>query len=562
MRSLALTSLENDCRSCYKCIRSCPTKSISFQNGQASIIPDECVYCGRCYLACPQQCKKIRDDKAEAKSLLAKGNCIASIAPSFLASYPGASFVTMKEALLKLGFMDAEETAIGATIVKKEYDKLVDSAKQDVIISTCCHSVNLLVEKHFPAAEKYLAHILSPMQAHAKDIKARHPGCSVIFLGPCISKKNELDRYDGYDDCVLTYLELDELLEEKGIKVRKDEDPKKVEESLARLFPIEGGILETMVKDNPDYEYIAVSGMENCLTTLKDVIEGKVHRAFIEMSSCPGSCINGPAIRPAARSFAAALIEVKRSAGKKDFRTADYEENDLAKSFHNQAFYVATPKEEDIAKILRKIGKTSKKDELNCSSCGYASCREKAIAVLQGKASLEMCLPYLMEKERSFASTVVEGSKNGMAVINETFEFTLVNPSLAKMMGKKQDELLSTPVFEYFDVAPFADAFDGKNIPPMKLELLGSDKIFEITLSFQTRYHILIAMFRDVTNEEKAKKAKAERIEKTAEITTSIISKNMRAVQEIAQLLGESAAETKIALVNLEKSLQEDEDDE
>ena len=156
MRSLALTSLENDCRSCYKCIRSCPTKSISFQNGQASIIPDECVYCGRCYLACPQQCKKIRDDKEEAKSLIAKGNCIASIAPSFLASYPGASFVTMKEALLKLGFMDAEETAIGATIVKKEYDKLVDSAKQDVIISTCCHSVNLLVEKHFPAAEKYL----------------------------------------------------------------------------------------------------------------------------------------------------------------------------------------------------------------------------------------------------------------------------------------------------------------------------------------------------------------------------------------------------------------------
>lgn len=562
MRSLALTSRENDCRSCYKCIRSCPTKSISFQDGQASIIPNECVLCGRCYLACPQQCKQIRDDRDLARSLIAKGNCIASLAPSFLASYPGASFDTMKEALLKLGFQDVEETAIGATIVKKEYDRLVNSNTQDVIISTCCHSVNLLVEKHYPKAEPYLAHILSPMQAHAKDLKSRYPGCSVIFLGPCIAKKNELDRYEEYDDCVLTYLEVDQLLAEKGIEIAQESDPKKVEQSLARLFPIEGGILATMVKDNPDYEYIAVSGMENCLTTLKDVIDGKVHHAFIEMSACAGSCINGPAIRPEARSFASAIIDVKRSAGKKDFNVQDYAENALAKAFHNQSFYRAEPSEEEIINVLRKIGKTSKKDELNCASCGYSTCREKAIAVIQGKASLEMCLPYLMEKERSFASSVVEGSKNGLAVVNETFLFTLVNPALSRMMGKSQTELLSSAVFEYFDLGIFADAFGGANVPPTRLQMAGTEKVFEISLSFQQRYHIVIAVFRDVTLEEKNKRLKAERIQKTAEITSEVISKNMRAVQEIAQLLGEATAETKIALTNLEKTLQEGDGDE
>ena len=561
MRSLALTSRENDCRSCYKCIRACPTKSISFQDGQASIIPNECVYCGRCYLACPQSCKQIRDDKDVVKELLAKGDCYASLAPSFLASYPGTSFESMKKALLALGFADVEETAVGATIVKKEYDRLVDCGEQDVIISTCCHSVNLLVEKHYPKAEPYLAHVLSPMQAHALDLKKRHPGCSVVFLGPCIAKKNEIDRYEGYDDCVLTYLEVDALLAEKGIEVDKVDDPGKIEESLARLFPVEGGILATMVKDNPDYEYIAVSGMENCLQTLSDVIEGKVHKAFIEMSACPGSCINGPAIRPEARAFASAIIDTRRHAGKKDFKVGDYGPEELSKDFRNQSLAYKEPSEEEILKVLRKIGKTTKKDELNCSSCGYSTCREKARAVLQGKANLEMCLPYLMEKERSFASNVVEGSKSGIAVLNETFQFTLVNPALAKMLGRSQEELLSSAVFEFFDLGIFADAFDGVNVPSTKLPLYGTDKVFDVTLVYQHRYHIVLATFRDVTLEENTKKAKAARIEKTAEITSKVIADNMRAVQEIAELLGEATAETKIALTNLQKTLQGEEDD-
>lgn len=561
MRSLALISRENDCRSCYKCIRACPTKSISFHDGQASIIPDECVYCGRCYEVCPQQCKQIRDDKNEARALIEKGNCYASLAPSFLASYPGVSFNAMKEALLKLGFAGVEETAVGATIVKKEYDRLVDSNAQDVFISTCCHSVNLLVEKHYPAAEPYLTHVLSPMQAHALDLKKRHPGCSVIFLGPCIAKKNEIDRYDGYDDSVLTYLELDALLEEKGIELEKEKDSAKLEESLARLFPIEGGILMTMAKDNPDYEYIAVSGMENCLQTLKDVIEGRVHHAFIEMSACPGSCVNGPAIRPEVRSFASAIIDTRRHAGKKDFKVGDFTPEELSKSFRSLAISHNQPSEEEILKVLRKIGKTTPKEELNCSSCGYSTCREKAKAVLQGKANLEMCLPYLMEKERSFASNVVEGSKSGIGVLNDAFQFTLVNPSLAKMLGKSQEELLNSEVFEFFDPEIFADAFSGENVPSTKLSLYNSNKIFDVSLVYQARYHIVLATFRDITQEEEAKKAKAKRAEKTAEITSKVISDNMRAVQEIAQLLGEATAETKIALTNLQKTLKEEDDE-
>ena len=274
----ALTSLTTDCQSCYKCIRKCPTKSISFQNGRATIIPEECVLCGRCYLTCPQNCKKIRDDTALAKTILHENKLVyASVAPSFLAAFPGCSFASFRKALLGLGFSEVEETAIGATIVKQKYDELCDDGKHDVIISTCCHSINLLIEKHYPQASKYLANVLSPMLAHAADIKRRHPEAKVIFFGPCISKKNEVEMYPGYDELALTFLELEAWLKEAGIVLPKDDSAVLLEESKARLFPIDGGILATMAKDNPDFTYLSIGGMEQAMQAIENILQGNVH---------------------------------------------------------------------------------------------------------------------------------------------------------------------------------------------------------------------------------------------------------------------------------------------
>lgn len=107
----------------------------------------------------------------------------------------------MRSALKKLGFKDAGETAVGATIVKREYEKLIENRKQSVIISSCCHSVNTLIQKHYPDVLPYLANVISPMQAHGQLIKNQHPGAKVVFIGPCISKKDEVDKYPDYVDC-------------------------------------------------------------------------------------------------------------------------------------------------------------------------------------------------------------------------------------------------------------------------------------------------------------------------------------------------------------------------
>ena len=271
-------------RSYYECIRHCPVKSIRFSAGQANIVGDECILCGQCFVVCPQNAKQISDDTEKVKVMFqSKSHVIASIAPSFIANYNGVGIENMEKALKLLGFYAAEETAIGATIVKKEYERILKVEKPDILISSACHSVNLLIQKYFPAQLKYLAHIVSPMQAHAIDLKKRYPEAKVVFIGPCVAKKDEADRYDGIVDAVLTFEELSNLLAEKNISFERGSE--NCTESRARLFPIAGGIIKTMECNFEEYSYISIDGAENCIAALRDIEAGEISHCFIEMSS-------------------------------------------------------------------------------------------------------------------------------------------------------------------------------------------------------------------------------------------------------------------------------------
>lgn len=550
-----LYTRENDCRSCYKCIRHCPTKSISFKDGQARIITGECVLCGTCYVVCPQGAKAIRDDKEKAKQLLSSGNCYASLAPSYLSEFPNSNFPKVKKALLELGFAGVEETAVGATIVKREYDKLCEQKQMDVILSTCCHSINTLIEKHHPSLTKCLAPVLSPMQAHAQHLKEEHPGCTVIFLGPCIAKKDEVDKYPGYDDLALTFLELEDLLEEKGIKVEEAEVETPAQ-SKARLFPSEGGVLATMEKNSDGYDYLAFSGMEDCQAAIEAIERGEIHHAFIELSACRGSCLNGPAIRRKKESAVLSLVKTRHSAGKEDFAVT--EKGKLDKEFHPAEEKKHVYSDAAIENILRAIGKYDKKDELNCASCGYPTCRDKAKAVLEGKASLEMCLPYLSEKASSFGNDIVENTPNGIIVVNDDFTVQLINPALASLLKVSPSEAIGQSVENFIDLSYFALCLAGEPIRNKHIHLEKYDLYVELSLVHDEKYHIIIGTVRDRTQTHLEHEKQVHDAKATAEITKDVIEKNMRAVQEIAQLLGESAANTKIALTNLQRTIDPD----
>ena len=552
-----LTLKKSNCKNCYKCIRHCPVKAIRFSGNQAHIIGNECILCGHCFVVCPQNAKEIVDGTEKARVLLQSGDpVVVSLAPSFIANYEGVGIESMRRALKKLGFFDVEETAIGATIVKTEYERMLAEEERDIIITSCCHSVNLLIQKYFPSSLEYLADVMSPMQAHCADIKKRMPGAKTVFIGPCVAKKDEAEYYEGLVDAVLTFEELTNWLKAERIELEKEMD--KTPESRARFFPTTGGILKTMAKNAPGYTYIALDGVENCISALKDIESGKIHKCFIEMSACVGSCIGGPVMEKYHNTSPIKdFVTIANYAGEQDFDVAQPDHVEIKKHFTMIEHKLTQPSENDIMAVLRQMGKFKPSDELNCGSCGYNSCREKAIAIIQGKAEISMCLPFLKDKAESFSDAIVKNTPNGLIVLNEDLEVQQINNAALKIMNiRAASDVLGEPVIRILDPTIFIQVKNsGRTVRDQRTYLAEYKKYVEQTVVSDPDSHMLIGIMRDITDEE-AEKEKNARINKQAiEVADTVVEKQMRIVQEIASLLGETAAETKIALTKLKESV-------
>ena len=554
-----LTLKKSNCKNCHKCIRHCPVKSIRFSGNQAYIISNECILCGHCFVVCPQDAKQVVDDTEKVKVLIQSGDpVIVSLAPSFIANFEGVGINSMRKALKQLGFADAEETAIGATIVKKDYDRMCDESEKDVIISSCCHSINLLIQKHFPELIHHLADTLSPMQAHCKDIKKRNPNAKTVFIGPCVSKKDEAAHYEGIVDAVLTFEELAKWLADEDIPLDMDVDD--TNESKARLFPTTGGILKTMEKRNPEYTYLALDGVDNCIAALKDIKNGNVHKCFIEMSACAGSCIGGPIMEKYHKSPIRHYKDVIEYAGNEDFDVEQPDRIDLIKQFDIITQDDPNPSEKEIKEVLKQMGKYSTADELNCGTCGYNTCREKAIAVIAGKAEISMCLPYLMDRAENFTDTITKITPNGIIILNESLEVQQINENALRIFNLKSDkDILGENVVNLLDTTDFITAlYDGMVIRNKHEYLSEYRKYVEKTIAYDKNYRLLLCILHDVSNEE-TQRVKKENISKqTIEIADKVVDKQMRIVQEIASLLGETTAETKIALTKLKESISDE----
>ncbi len=555
-----LTLKKSNCKNCYKCIRHCPVKAIRFSANQAHIIGNECILCGNCFVVCPQNAKEIVDSTEKVRVLLQSGDpVVVSLAPSFIGNYEGVGIESMRRALMKLGFHDVEETAIGATIVKNEYERMLRQEDREVIISSCCHSINLLIQKYYPSCLEYLADVMSPMQAHSVDIKKRMPNAKTVFIGPCVAKKDEAEYYEGIVDAVLTYEELTKWLNAEGIELEKEVDV--TPESRARFFPTTGGVLKTMTQNAPGYTYIAIDGVENCMAALKDIERGKIKKCFIEMSACVGSCIGGPAMEKLQdASPIKDQITISKYAGERDFDVDQPAPMSLKKNFTMIERKLAEPSEIEIMSVLRQMGKFKASDELNCGSCGYNSCRDKAIAIIHGKAEISMCLPFLKDKAESFSDTIVKNTPNGLIVLNENLEVQQINAAARKIMNiRAESDVLGEPVVRILDPNVFLQAKNsGRGIRNQRTYLAEYKRYIEQTVIYDPESRLLVGIMRDVTDDEAAREKKSRINKHTVEVADSVVERQMRIVQEIASLLGETAAETKIALTKLKESIDDE----
>ena len=548
---------KSNCKNCYKCIRHCPVKSIRFSAGQANIIGNECILCGHCFVVCPQDAKEIVDETEKVQVMMQGDDpVIASLAPSFIANFEGVGIESMREALMKLGFADVQETALGATQVKREYDRILNEEKPNVLISSCCHSINLLVRKYYPSLLPYLANVLTPMKAHCTEIKRRQPNAKTVFIGPCVAKKDEAANSGDVVDAVLTFEELTAWLKKERIELKKEIIPE--EKSRARFFPTTGGILKTMKQDAPGYQYLALDGVENCIAALQDIERGQLKNCFIEMSACPGGCIGGPVMEKYHRSPVRDYVSVASYAGRDDFDIAQPETRDMKDVYPPVRLDAVKPAEHEILQIMHEMGKYKPEDELNCGSCGYDTCREKAIAIFHGKAEISMCLPFLKEKAEGFSNVIVNHSPNALIVLNSSLEVQQMNKAAMNLLNVRfQSDILGDQIVRIMDPKPFMRVKQtGRAVVNQHVYLAEYGRYVEQTIVPAEDGRMLVCIMRDVTKEEDEKKRKEEISMETVEVADQVIDKQMRIVQEIASLLGETAAETKIALSKLKESIQ------
>ena len=285
--------VKTNCRDCHCCIRYCPTKAIRYSGHQANIIGNMCVLCGECYRVCPHDAKSIVDGKEITKVLIqqSEGPVIASIDPVFPAFF-GVGLSSITEGLKAIGFTGVEETAIGAAIVKKHYDMLISESKDDVIISTTCPSVVSLVEKYYSELIPCLAPVVSPMVAHAQDIKRRMPDAKVVHIGGCIARKQE--QYDTDVDAMLTFDELEEIFRLENITLTPHKEPP-LEASMERRFCLPGGMLSCLnTPEDPAFSMMEFDGVDMCRHALDDIRKGNIHKCFVELNMCNGGCVGSP----------------------------------------------------------------------------------------------------------------------------------------------------------------------------------------------------------------------------------------------------------------------------
>jgi uncharacterized Fe-S cluster-containing protein len=312
-----------------------------------------------------------------------------------------------------------------------------------------------------------------------------------------------------------------------------------------------------MAQDNPKYTYIALDGVENCMNALRDIESGKIHNCFIEMSACVGSCIGGPVMEKYRQSPVKDYIAISDYAGKNDFPVEQPDFISMRKNFLHIERKLQPPSESEIYAILRQMGKFKPSDELNCGTCGYNTCREKAIAIYHGKAEIDMCLPFLKDKAESFSDTIARSTPNGIIVLNENLEVQQINAAARRIMNiRAASDVLGEQVIRILDPGVFTEVLrTGRGVYNQRIYLAEYKKYVEQTTVFDTESRALVCIMRDVSDEEKEREKKENISKQTIEVADKVVDKQMRIVQEIASLLGETAAETKIALAKLKESI-------
>ena len=556
---------KRECQDCHKCIRECPVKAIRVQDGYTRVVPELCIMCGNCVLACPCSAKCVRDDLPSAKELLASGRkVVVSLAPSFVAQFPGIRPGQLIHALKELGFHAVSETALGAQQVSASVFNLMRTEPKQIWISSACPVVVDFVSKYHAECQPHVSSILSPLLTHCKMLRMHYgDDIATVFIGPCIAKKKEADQHPELLDAVLTFEDLDRWLIEENIQVAEIVEtpadcfePEEAREGA--LYPIEGGMVPGFAGNSEfaSSQFMSFSGIPNVEQALKGISEWKPeHNIFFELTACAGSCVNGP---KAARNTSVArrrydIVHYAKPAGAKREVSvgisARYDAAPIVRNEHTEL---------QLRDALRTVGKYSADDELNCGGCGYDSCRDFANALIDRKAERMMCATYTRKLAQKKANALLQKMPSAVVIVDEDLNIIECNSHFVRLFPVEAEHTKTLEGSALSDVVPFSYLF--RRVLESGEDIVGHDIRYQRSILntsiFTVEPHTVIGgIFQDITEPIFQKEQIIGR-------AREVIQKNLKTVQQIAYLLGENAADSEIILNSIVRSFSPEEVDD
>lgn len=562
------------CQDCYKCVRECPAKAIRVSAGHASVLGEYCVLCGHCVEVCPVGAKKVRSDVERAKALVRlRPRTLLSVAPSFVAEFPGLGESGFSEAARRLGFAGVSETAFGADLVSAATARELEGLETEgpdrprVLLSTACPVVVDFIVKYRPEVSGLLSHQTSPMVAHGRHLKEEtgaEAGTAVVFVGPCIAKKREADNSGGTIDAAITFKGLRTWFQEEGIDLpglvgREGGGFVTSRASKGVLYPVDGGMIASVKREIPGSRahFVSCSG----LIEVEKALDGLATYSgetpiFLELLACEGGCVNGPRCEARSGSVAKRLrvLDYAREARDEASSTA----LDLTDTHRGRQAIASPPhSEEEIRAALALVGKHSLEDELNCSGCGYDSCRAFVAAMLSGRAEKVMCVSYMRDLATKKANALVRTMPSGVVVVDSRLEVVECNERFVRLLGAEAEVLNEArPGLAGADLSrllPFSGLFarvmaeDGPDCIERDLHL--GKRILHASIFRIERGGCAGGVFQDITSPS----IQRDRVVGQAK---AVIEKNLRTVQRIAYLLGENAADSESILESIIDSFE------
>jgi len=570
------------CLDCYKCIRMCPMKAIKVVKGQAHIMHDRCICCGRCVTNCPTQAKRYRSDVETVKLLLEENKkVVVSLAPSFVSDLPGWKSETIIAALKKLGFAAVSETALGADFLSAQIarelsskDNLKNGGKPRLMISSACPAIVAYIKLYKPELAPFVSSHASPLLTHARFLHSRYgKETAVVFIGPCFAKKREADLYENDIDAAITFQELDEWLKKEGItpesvasSVTPDCAFEPRRSAKGAFFPLENGevtafsayISKAASNAGQNVDTISTSGIRAVKRLLAGFSPESIDKPlFLELLACSGGCINGPGMSTSLPG----IIRHNRLRNYAESADDTLDDSTLALSPSIEAIYPlnALPttvySEQEISQALQLVGKSNLADRHNCGSCGYDTCRELAVALLNGWAEKSMCASYMRKLASQTANGIMKSTPSGAVIVDKDLQIIDCNEPFARIMGEETEKLYADiPGLEGADlskIAPFASHFKSVIEPngpdQVQCDVREGKKIFHIKVFAIEKGETAAGIVDDITEPR-------VRIDKTVERAQEVIKKNAAVTQQIAFLLGENAAESEAILNSIIES--------